>query len=251
MGKNRGIESIFNSDVLQDPFQYIKQIERKTDLLFKEKFNGPLLDDKFSTATRGPANLKKREFQWDYLGKRKVVVRMPEEAYLRWSEKNGGNRNVTALGNSDNETVRELAQDLYTKAKINNFDRRDTSHFILSFVQYIPYSKAGKHPKHPIETLWENEGTCIDFSILSAAIFSNLDYEVAVILLPDENHAMLGISGNYRGKYVVHGGTQYYLAETTKTGKEIGESSYNTDRAQVKTLGRRTNPNRNLGFHFK
>ena len=90
----------------------------------------------------------------------------------------------------------------------------EKSEFILSFVGSIPYvldpDDNFDHPKHPIETLWDNGGDCEDSSALYASIMESLGYETVFVLLEamaDDGdswggHAMIGIYiPNHSGEY--------------------------------------------------
>lgn len=238
MGEEEDIRGIFESDFLQDPFEYVEQTERKLDLLFETTFNGLELKNKTSSSNITSSTIKK-VFQWNYHGERKISVRLSEDEYIEWSREDRRRKLKRELAETNNLTIRRLANDLYTKIRLNNFNKSEAAHYVLSFVQYLPYSKAGKHPKHPIETLWEQKGNCIDFSILAASILSLLNYDVAVLSLREENHAMLGICGPFRGTSVNYEGNEYYFAETTRKGAKIGKTSRNTSRTDVTPINRK------------
>ncbi len=132
---------------------------------------------------------------------------------------------------TDSDYIDEVAQVLNTAAiqagYASNLGKAD---FILSFVGSIPYvldpDDNFDHPKHPIETLWENGGDCEDSSALYASIMESLGYQTVLALLEAKSeygddwggHAMVGIYiPNHSGEYFNLDGDSrpYYHAETT------------------------------------
>jgi len=79
------------------------------------------------------------------------------------------------------------------------------------------------YPRYPIETLVDGVGDCEDYSILTAALLTEMGYDVVVILPPE--HAAIGLksSGTLTGKSYRYGENQYYYVETTYAGWRIGE----------------------------
>lgn len=62
------------------------------------------------------------------------------------------------------------------------------------FVQSIPYGSDVSN-RYPYETLYENEGNCLDKSLILSGILKNLNYTSYIILgeSEDEYHALVGI----------------------------------------------------------
>ncbi|MDH7593874.1 MAG: AN1-type zinc finger domain-containing protein [Methanomicrobiales archaeon] len=105
----------------------------------------------------------------------------------------------------------------------------------ISLVQHIPYKKTernitlyyGSQPVrqqnfyYPYETLYRNEGVCIDKSILLAYLLDRLGYDAVVFVFPaygsfDEGHAAVGVRCSERYDFMDSG---YAFVETT--GVEI------------------------------
>ncbi|MFL2982084.1 MAG: transglutaminase domain-containing protein [Candidatus Poseidoniaceae archaeon] len=132
---------------------------------------------------------------------------------------------------TDSDYIDEVAQVLNTTAIQAGYSSNlGKAEFILSFVGSIPYvfdpDDNFDHPKHPIETLWENGGDCEDSSALYASIMESLGYETVLVLLEAqaeygddwEGHAMVGIYiPNHSGEHFTLEGDwkNYYHAETT------------------------------------
>ena len=132
---------------------------------------------------------------------------------------------------TDSDYIDEVAQVLNSAAiEAGYTSMLGKAEFILSFVGTIPYvldpDGLGDHPKHPIETLWENEGDCEDSSALYASIMESLGYDTVLVILEAKaefgdswgGHAMVGIYiPNHSGDHFTLEGDwkNYYHAETT------------------------------------
>ena len=71
--------------------------------------------------------------------------------------------------------------------------------------------------------MFDRGGDCEDTSILAAAILERLGYDVALLILKNENHAAIGINIDAYGSYYPYENRKYYYLETTGEGWEIGE----------------------------
>jgi len=111
--------------------------------------------------------------------------------------------------------------------KSETWSDEDLARVILNFVQNIPYVKnkvaTGMEDYHSfaIETIVAGIGDCEDKTILGAAIYKNLGYNV--ILINPPAHITIGIAGNYKGYGIDYEGEHYYYAEVTTPGWQIGE----------------------------
>ena len=106
------------------------------------------------------------------------------------------------------------------------WSKQDHVDFVLSFVQSLPYTHDDvttgydEFRRYAVETLIEGGGDCEDTTILVAAILRGLGEKTALIFTP--GHIALGVSGDFAGASVTHGGTTYYYCETTGTGWGVG-----------------------------
>lgn len=98
------------------------------------------------------------------------------------------------------------------------------------FVQCLEYSLDVEdtgheaYPKYPIETLVHRRGDCEDGTILLGTILREMGYDIAVLVLPEARHMVLGVAGDdFSGANVTHEGTDYYVLETTDVGWDVGE----------------------------
>ncbi|MDE0086568.1 MAG: hypothetical protein OXU23_12695 [Candidatus Poribacteria bacterium] len=125
----------------------------------------------------------------------------------------------TTLGN----LTREF-QNVFRQRR--EWSKQDHVDFVLSFVQSLPYTHDDvttgydEFRRYAVETLIEGGGDCEDTTILVAAILRGLGEKTALIFTP--GHIALGVSGDFTGASVTHGGTTYYYCETTGTGWGVG-----------------------------
>ncbi len=74
----------------------------------------------------------------------------------------------------------------------------------------------------PTEFMGNFKGDCDTRSVMLYHVLIRLGYNVVVLASDRYGHAILGISGNYRGKAIEYNGLNYYAWETTYTGFEPG-----------------------------
>ena len=115
---------------------------------------------------------------------------------------------------------------------------------MAAFVQGIPYALhkdpvtgqtttgANDFWKYPVETLADGNGDCIDDAILAGALLKEMNYDVAIVLLPQVSgtsagHAVVGIAcENCNGYYYPVEGKKYYYLDLTASGLPLGSMSY-------------------------
>jgi len=74
----------------------------------------------------------------------------------------------------------------------------------------------------PTEFMANFKGDCDTRSVMLYLVLTRLGYNVVVLASDQYGHAILGISGNYRGKCLNYNGLNYYVWETTYPGFEPG-----------------------------
>lgn len=124
--------------------------------------------------------------------------------------------------------IRQLAQTLLRQDIA--YGTFEEVRFILSFVQNaLTYRKdeGGEYPRYPVESLVDAIGDCEDYSILGAAIFKCIGYDVALLHVKAETmeHMALGICGEegLPGYYAEHEDKRYYYCEMTADGWQMGQ----------------------------
>jgi hypothetical protein len=72
---------------------------------------------------------------------------------------------------------------------------------------------------------YETVEYCEDTSILTATLLYEMGYDVALLILEDDNHCAVGIKGGegVTGTYYPFDGTKYFFIETTGDGWGIGD----------------------------
>lgn len=77
----------------------------------------------------------------------------------------------------------------------------------------------------PAEFMGNFKGDCDTRSVLLYHVLSKLGYNVVVLASDEYSHAIIGLSGNYRGDYLKYQGLKYYVWETTAKGFTPGSIS--------------------------
>jgi hypothetical protein len=137
---------------------------------------------------------------------------------------------LTYCTDKDSLAVLEgLASSFERGAIKEGLSKDETPYLAIAFVQSFPYvtdsasSGYDEYPRYPMETLVERKGDCEDTAILTATLLRKLNYDVALIFLP--NHCAVGIWGedDMEGVYYTVQGKRYYYLETTDIGWNVGE----------------------------
>jgi hypothetical protein len=130
----------------------------------------------------------------------------------------------------DDYYIGKLASGLKQMSSANGFNLDDELHFIISFVQGLPYkvdkenTPYAEYPKYPIETLADKGGDCEDKSILLASILQAMHIDNVLLIMREPDHCAVGIAvKGVTGFGVEHNGVIYYYVETTNLGYSIGE----------------------------
>jgi len=144
------------------------------------------------------------------------------------------------INERDRGFLRELTGLLKDAGGTRQLTSRRDYHNAVAFVQSITYELDSDYNgneeywKYPIETLADGRGDCEDTAILTAAILKEMDYDVALVLLPD--HAAVAVAcDTCNGYYYPLNGKQYYYLETTGAGYSLGMigDEYKTAAAEV------------------
>jgi len=123
-----------------------------------------------------------------------------------------------------------LVKRLKEVAEEENITGDEVVEFVIAFVQGFPYvsdsasTPYDEYTRYPIETLLEREGDCEDTALLTAVLLKELGYGSALILMPQEGHAAVGVLGGdgVYGAYYEVNGKKYFYVETTAKGWPIG-----------------------------
>ena len=167
-----------------------------------------------------------KRYVWNFRGKSyTVLMTIDIEKYNTYDGKE--RYDIPQLVEEGRTTLGNLTREFQNVFKRHRgWSRQDRIDFVLSFVQSLPYTLDDvttgydEFRRYAIETLIEGGGDCEDTTILVAAILRGLGEKTALIFTP--GHIALGVSGDFTGASVTHGGTTYYYCETTGTGWGIG-----------------------------
>lgn len=126
--------------------------------------------------------------------------------------------------------IKSISEKLQQFCKNRSLGENDCLTAYLRFVQSIDYSQDiddtghEAYPKYAIETLIHQQGDCEDGTILLGSLLAERGEEVAVLLLPNVHHMMLGVSlQDDLGSFIEYEGTKYYTIETTHQSWDIGD----------------------------
>jgi|GEM_PF-575004 len=127
--------------------------------------------------------------------------------------------------------ISAIVSALMNSAAKEGYDEAKTIEFVVSFVQGLPYvsDKASafqkEYPKYPVETLLDRGGDCEDTALLTAVLLRKLGHGSALLFLPGEYHAAVGVlaPADAKGAYYQHDGKKYLYLETTNSGWKIGQ----------------------------
>ena len=126
------------------------------------------------------------------------------------------------------DEIHRLVRDFRAIAGEQNFSSYQELVSVLAFVQSIPYAddqetKGREYIRWPIETLYDNVGDSDCKSVLLAALFMTLGYEV--IIVEAKRRTAVGVAGaeGLPGRFLTYKGRRYYYCETSTTGWQIGQ----------------------------
>ena len=145
----------------------------------------------------------------------------------------------------DDYYINELVDAFETAASNKGYSKYETVEYVITFIQSLPYTVDdettpwNEYPRYPIETLFDRGGDCEDTSILTAAILNEMGYDVALLILDNDNHCAVGIAGGVGvyGTYYIVDETKYYFIETTGDGWGIGDfPSFDSGKAYIYPL---------------
>jgi hypothetical protein len=188
-------------------------------------------------------------YHWYTLGQsQSITLHIPESLYTHYKSQPHWT-NITSLkgytlSDEDRLYLHDLIGQLKDTSGSKNLAARNDYHHVVAFVQGIPYALhtdpvthqtttgANDFWKYPVETLAEGNGDCIDDAILAGALLKEMNYDVAIVLLPPAGgtsvgHAVVGIAcDDCNGYYYPVDGKKYYYLDLTGSGLSLGAMSY-------------------------
>lgn len=134
--------------------------------------------------------------------------------------------NLPALAMAGQEEVKPVSDEIMKLARKNGWSKEETARFTLALVSSLPYNEDNQTSmvefyRHATETLKDGGGDCEDTTILYCALLRNLGFDPVMIVTP--GHIGVGVDGAFSGSRLRYRNRNYYYAETTGDGFEIGQ----------------------------
>lgn len=159
------------------------------------------------------------------------------------------------LVNQNNDYLTEIIKEYKKIGRTKNMNKSDFADMVVSSIQSIPYylvhdlshreadrvyggfiseyhrtggpclDKIKFGVQSPTEFMGNFKGDCDTRSVLLYHVLSKLGFNVVVLASDEYSHAIIGVSGNYRGDYLKYQGLKYYVWETTAKGFTPGSIS--------------------------
>lgn len=159
------------------------------------------------------------------------------------------------LINQNNDYLTEIIKEYKKIGRTKNMNKSDFADMVVSSIQSIPYylvhdlshreadrvyggfiseyhrtggpclDKIKFGVQSPTEFMGNFKGDCDTRSVLLYHVLSKLGFNVVVLASDQYSHAIIGVSGNYRGDYLKYQGLKYYVWETTAKGFTPGSIS--------------------------
>ncbi len=127
--------------------------------------------------------------------------------------------NVISYTQPESRVVKEILNQLNIPSKNLEKDAQKIIDFTHKGFVYL--EERDSYPKSPLETVVEGGGDCEDLAILSASLMKGAGMDVVYIALPGKKdvpnmrtHLMVGVNGNFKGKFVEKDNKKYYIAES-------------------------------------
>jgi predicted transglutaminase-like cysteine proteinase len=190
-----------------------------------------------------------RRFKWQYRRRREVwELDIPGPLFKYYTERHRTREFGTYISDPfDRQYLSSLADRIRSFGD-GQLSLRERINAAVRFVQSLQYTPDDvttgqiEYPKYPIETLVHEGGDCEDTSILLGALLRELGCDVALLVLPNHNHMILGASPpvDVDGSYYEYNGVTYYTIEATGHGWDIGQMprQYRNASAEIYPVGK-------------
>jgi hypothetical protein len=130
----------------------------------------------------------------------------------------------------DDTLMENMVSNLDEAAATRKLSKLEKANFVITFIQSLPYTEDivttpyDEYPRYPVETLFDRGGDCEDTSILTGALFTEMGYDVALLIFEEQQHMAVGVDMlGASGYYWEYQGKKYFYLETTGDGWEIGD----------------------------
>ncbi|MDA3856182.1 MAG: hypothetical protein PF569_08045 [Candidatus Woesearchaeota archaeon] len=171
-----------------------------------------------------------RNFRWSYDGNDYGISFNIDKEYYEFFKNRERIRDFDLFASDQysKDFIESITEELEKYAKESGLSDDEIPYFIISFVQYLPYTSDDvttgfdEYPRFPYETFYENGGDCEDTSILASAILNEMGYGVALLTFP--GHVAVGVKCDHDDgeSYYSYQGNDYCYLETTGENWDIG-----------------------------
>lgn len=122
------------------------------------------------------------------------------------------------------DEVRDIAQKIITPCSRD--DEVCQRQKLLDFVTAIPYKTNPRLAKKPLQVIGQNYGDCDDKSNLYGSLLASLGYRYYFAFVPKHVFVLVALNSPLKqGKHVTLNGINYYYAETTADGFQLGDDN--------------------------
>ncbi|HRG90945.1 MAG TPA: hypothetical protein PLW44_18110, partial [Chitinophagales bacterium] len=149
-------------------------------------------------------------------------------------------RLYTLLTKTDINNLPGIYEKYDSIRRTNQLSEYKFAEMVVTSVQEIPYSYVmpeectggeGKPcignikfgVQSPSEFFYTLQGDCDTRAVFLFTVLTHYGYDVAVIISPAYEHAMLAVNLPYTGSYLRYGGKKYFVWETTAKYQHLGE----------------------------
>ena len=219
-GESKSVDSLVYRDSVPDDNTFTVSL--------KDRDKKEIASGSFSIFVQDNVFIK--EFNWQYLGNRRINIPKPEYLFnyhISLDRINDEDYGLYIFDPYDDQYIDILLDSIMFS--FTSSDDAQIINYVASFVQSLQYktdsetNDSFEYPRYPIETLFYGNGggDCEDKAIITAALLYSLGYDVALLRLP--NHMAVGVKltegaiPNY--DYYID---DYYFLETTTQGKSCG-----------------------------
>lgn len=202
-----------------------------------------------------------RKFEWNYNNKTyNLNFEINSETYNFFKNRDRiRDFDLFVSDSFSKDFIASLTNELKIYAKNNNIPDEQIPHFVISFVQHLPYTSDSittgfdEYPRFPYETLYDNGGDCEDTSILVSSILNELGYGTALLIFNE--HVAVGIKcePDYYQAYYEIENVKYCYLETTNVNWEIGSipEEYENEIAEIIPIQNRAELKINFTYSYE
>ena len=246
---SQNITFTLNGGETREAYAWLTNNPADTNQPFMQVYHEGFSNESNTTGDVATGSVIEKSYKWYSRGHfQSITLHIPEDLYTFYKSQ-PHTPAITSLkrytlSEEDKVYLHDLIGQLKDTSGNKNLAARNDYQNVAAFVQGIPYALhtdpatgqtttgANDFWKYPVETLADGNGDCIDDAILAAALLKEMNYDVAIVLLPQVSgtsagHAVVGIAcENCNGYYYPVDGKKYYYLDLTASGLPLGSMNY-------------------------